>query len=356
MKRSIRIGEKQWTIEGNENDHYFSQLTDQFEPHLVSMLEALCDDGNQVLDIGANIGCTALALSHIVGVGKVAAFEPVPGTFANLAKNAGALPNVATYNFALGKEPGILPMQGGEGDSSGAFVANEFHIAGPGYFQVDVPVRKLDDAFPSLELDRIDFIKIDVEGFELDVFEGARETLQRFRPRVVLEMNHFCLNMFRRITYPEFRERLLRIFPVVFAIDGEQIVDMTQEDTAYEVGYQHIVMSRFPNLVAGFDRDDLIERLSKLKSKIHAQAEADRQSAEAAHAAVEAEAKHLRAELASLQAQRDALTDQFDNLQRNLADSTARSNQLEQEKYALLASTSWRVTQPLRALKRMFSS
>lgn len=348
MERRISICGRQWTIEGNESDHYFSKLTDEFEPHLVSMLEAMCGEGNLALDIGANIGCTALALSQIVGNGRVAAFEPVPRTFAYLSKNAEAVPNVAIHNFALGKEPGTLPMQGAEGDSSGAFIANQFHIGNAGYFQVDVPVRRLDDAFPSLGLDRVDFIKIDVEGFELDVFEGAAETLRRFKPRVVLEMNHFCLNMFRRMTYPEFRERLLRIFPCVFAIDGARYVDLTSESDAYSVGYEHIVMFRFPNLVAGFDRDDLISRISVLQRSLQKQADD-------ARVAAEAEVIRQQSEAESLRAERDALRRERDNLESALADCVSRAKQLEIEKHALLDSTSWRVTQPLRSLKKLFT-
>ncbi|MBU9403910.1 FkbM family methyltransferase [Burkholderia multivorans] len=355
MERSILIGDRQWTIEGNESDHYFSKLTDRFEPHLVSMLEAMCDQGNQALDIGANIGCTALALSQIVGNGRVAAFEPVPRTFAYLSKNAGSVPNVAIHNFALGKEPGTLPMQGAEGDSSGAFIANQFHIGNAGYFQVDVPVRRLDDAFRSLGLDRVDFIKIDVEGFELDVFEGALETLQRFKPRVVLEMNHFCLNMFRRITYPEFRDRLLKIFPYVFAIDGTRYVDLTSESEAYGVGYEHIVMFRFPNLVAGFDRDDLLTRLATLERSIRKEVEVAHKQAEEARIAIEAEETRQQAELDSLKAQRDLLQTERDKLKEALSDCLSRTMQLENEKHALLASTSWRVTQPLRSFKQFFS-
>lgn len=155
-------------------------------------------------------------------------------------------------------------MQGSKGDASGAFIADQLHATPEGHFQINVPIRTLDEAFPSLGLDRVDFIKIDVEGFELDVFEGATETLQRFKPRVVLEMNHFCLNMFRRISLPEFRERLMSIFPVIYAVDGTNFVDMTDEAQAYAIGWAHIVQGRYANLVAGFDRDDLIARLANL--------------------------------------------------------------------------------------------
>jgi len=233
MERDIRIIGKTWRITGD--DEYAKGMSDEFEPDLVSLFAVMCDGGAQVLDIGANIGCTALALSQIVGDGHVVAIEPVPRTFALLTKNVNGIPNIIRQNFAFGSHAGTLPMQGSETNLSGAFIANEFSTGRAGHFTVDVAVRTVDEAFPSLGLERLDFAKIDVEGFELDVLEGAIETLEKYKPRVVLEMNHFCLNQFRRITLPEFRERVLKIFPYAYAIDGSQYLDFTDDNEAYGV-------------------------------------------------------------------------------------------------------------------------
>ncbi|MFP3398537.1 hypothetical protein SB749_19635, partial [Brevibacterium sp. SIMBA_078] len=82
------------------------------------------------------------------------------------------------------------------------------------------------------------------------------------------------------ITYPEFRERLLSIFPYVYDVDGMRYLDLTAEDDAYVVGYEHTLQFRFPNLVAGFDRTDLIARLSTLDRASYVLAEAHRVAAE----------------------------------------------------------------------------
>jgi hypothetical protein len=68
-------------------------------------------------------------------------------------------------------------------------------------------------------------MKVDVEGFELEVFAGAREIINVYRPIVLLEMNHWCLNIYRRISIPEFRERLMEFFPHICAIDGLSYLD-----------------------------------------------------------------------------------------------------------------------------------
>jgi FkbM family methyltransferase len=342
MERSISICGRRWDIVGSDEDHYVNRISDPFSPHLIGILAMMCDQEDRVLDIGANIGCTAIALSQLANGGSVNAFEPVPRTFASLYANAGKLPNVSVHNFALGSCSATLPMQGDNHNSSGAFIANDYHITQPGHFTIDVPVRTLDDAFPSLGIDRVDFMKVDVEGFELDVFEGARETLQRFKPRVVLEMNHFCLNMFRHTTIPDFRKRLLKIFPHVFAIEGTQYRDFTDEDAAYTVCHEHITQSKYFDLVAGFDKADLIARLSGLDRAIRILEEANR---------VSRESQDHYQELARL---RSDLEETNRRHQAEIDDRMGRYLELERENAALRASSSWRITKPLRSFKKLF--
>ena len=56
-----------------------------------------------------------------------------------------------------------------------------------------VPMTSIDAIVAELSLQRLDLIKIDVEGFELDVLKGALQTIRRFRPRIVAEFNSFAL-------------------------------------------------------------------------------------------------------------------------------------------------------------------
>ncbi|HTH59855.1 MAG TPA: FkbM family methyltransferase [Paraburkholderia sp.] len=343
MERSIRIAGRRWPIFGD--DSYAEGMNDDFEPDLVALLAVMCDGGSHVLDVGANIGCTALALSEIVHNGKVVAVEPVPRTFAHLKKNVVATPNITCLNFALGKETGFVQMQGSENNLSGAFVSNEFHIGNAGHFTVEVPVRTVDEAFSDFGLDKLDFIKIDVEGFELDVLEGAINTLLKYRPRVVLEMNHFCLNQFRRITLPEFRERLLKIFPYAYAIDGSEFLDLTDENEAYAIAYQHLTNMRYANIAAGFDKSDLLARLSTLnRARLLNMASDDARRSAVVEQRVVADCN---------------LTEQLQQtvllLREELEHAKARLAAVESRNKALLDSSSWRITKPIRAIKRIIS-
>ena len=139
--------------------------------------------GAIVLDIGANIGAHTVPLAQLVGVnGVVVAFEPQPVLHkilcANLVLNS--VPNALTYAMALGDCEGecLIPVL----DYS---QSNNF--GGIGMDMVEegeaVPLGKLD----TFELERVDFIKLDVEGFESKVLEGAVDTIARCRPIMYIE-------------------------------------------------------------------------------------------------------------------------------------------------------------------------
>ncbi|MBV8642191.1 MAG: FkbM family methyltransferase [Verrucomicrobia bacterium] len=264
---SVRILDRTFAVYGDDN--YLREIGDVFEPDNVAYLKVLCDADSRVLDVGANIGMTALALSQICPRGQIAAIEPLPHTFRYLQQNvaeAGAS-NLKIFNFALGNLEGSVPMQGHPSNFACSFIADNYRIAAEDHFSQSVPVRRLDNVFSELYLDRLDFMKVDVEGFELEVFAGAKEILNTYQPIVFLEMNHWCLNIFRRLSIPEFRERLMNIFPYVYAIDGLNYLDYVDERNVHHINYHHVLQFRFMNLVAGFDREEILFRLSGLRGE-----------------------------------------------------------------------------------------
>ncbi len=262
---SIEICGQHFVIYGD--DDYLRNIGGEFEPDTVSLLRLLCGSDSHVLDVGANIGMTALALSRVCSRGQVAAIEPVSRTFRYLKQNVikAGVPNVKVFNFALGSGEGSVLMQGHPSNFACSFVADNYTIPAKDHFSQRVPVKRLDDIFPDLSLDRLDFLKIDVEGFELEVLAGAKDILNAYRPIVFLEMNHWCLNIFRRMSIPEFRERLTQIFPCVYAIEGLDYLDYVDQRNVHYINYHHVLKFKFMNLVAGFDRQDILSRLSKLR-------------------------------------------------------------------------------------------
>lgn len=321
----MKIAGREFEIAGDAG--YLAAMGDDFEPAIVSLYAALTKPDDRVLDVGANIGLTACAFSTLCPDGRIACVEPVPRTFRYLQRNAGNLKNVSLFQHALGSAPGEIRMQGNPDFLAGSFIADAYNIPGEGHFVESVPVKTLDSAFSSFGFDRLDFMKVDVEGFELEVFEGGREILNEFKPNVFLEMNHWCLSVFRRISIPEFRERLLKVFPFVFAVENGSFIDFAEERNAHNIFHEHLIHLKYCNLVAGFNRDDLIARLSsvELPSKpapiakpIHTEVHE-----------ISNDANELRSEIKRLLFEKETL----------LADNEALRN-----------STSWKITAPLRAL------
>ena len=141
-------------------------------------------EGMTVMDVGANWGLYSLLISRAVGPsGKVYAFEPVPEIFARLKEHIALnnATNVIPVPIALLDEKGTAKMSV-EGGRSSLFrhVSDEF---------VDVQVERLDDFVEQERIERVDAIKIDVEGAELKVIRGADKTIRRNKPTLMVEIN-----------------------------------------------------------------------------------------------------------------------------------------------------------------------
>jgi FkbM family methyltransferase len=141
-----------------------------------------------ILDIGGNIGTTALLFGNLNSNAVIHSFEPHPS---NLAR--------AQKNFGLNKFSGIVMHPFGLGATAASFKLYEVDAHNPGMNRilpgaqrfpfVDIEVRKLDDVVNVLGLTTVDFVKIDVEGFEYAVLEGARHTLKKFQPTLFVELD-----------------------------------------------------------------------------------------------------------------------------------------------------------------------
>jgi FkbM family methyltransferase len=147
-----------------------------WEPYNIALMRQYINEGDVVLDIGANIGFFSVVLSKIVGDnGKVHAFEPVLENFKLLEFNCSKLSNTVLHYYALGNETGNVTLSSEHGNMGNSYITNE--SAG------DIKLLKLDD----LAIDP-KFIKLDVQGFEYDVLLGGLETIKSNRPVMIIEL------------------------------------------------------------------------------------------------------------------------------------------------------------------------
>jgi FkbM family methyltransferase len=244
--REIMISGRLCRVSGDPEDSYFRNLKVQVGGNrtLAAVAAAVLPPDGVVFDVGANIGLSSLSIAPLVPRGRIRAFELLPATARHLAANAAAEPlgNIEPVASAVGAEPGRLALHPGANFSAGSHVvsdqhANEGHVA-----TVEVPVLTLDGFAEERGLDRLDLLKVDVEGFELDVLRGARRCLNRFRPVLFTEVNSFALLAVRNVNPRRFVERLLRRFRHVFWLDAARRPQrITPGPALYRFLHTHLV-------------------------------------------------------------------------------------------------------------------
>jgi FkbM family methyltransferase len=130
-----------------------------------------------VVDVGANIGVLSLTAAGVVGQGgRVVAIEPNERIFSFLAANVArnGAPQVSCLKSAVGSSTGVLRMTDLRSDDFNAVIPDGQSLDGSAR---TVQSNRLDDLLDAVE--RIDLLKVDVEGFELPVFNGAEKVLAR---------------------------------------------------------------------------------------------------------------------------------------------------------------------------------
>jgi FkbM family methyltransferase len=155
----------------------------------LAMMRRLLRPGDVCVDIGANLGYYSVEMARAVGPGgRVLAVEPVPMFRRILSRNLAGADNVEILPYALGAEDGRISL--GTPLIDGVFrhgrthvVSGQDEVLGATY---EVEVRRPDDLFADLE--RIDYVKCDIEGYEGVVFPNLRMSLERHRPIVQVEI------------------------------------------------------------------------------------------------------------------------------------------------------------------------
>ncbi len=153
------------------------------------------------LDVGANIGCVTTQLSKLVGPsGRVFAFEPVPHLFERLKENIalnGFGRTVSLHQLALSRETGHATIKVARQDCDNQGMASLRNTDHPQLTSaLQIQTTTLDDFVRDTNIDRIDLIKLDVQGAEAWVIEGGANTLRRLHPHLLLEVSPYDLRSF----------------------------------------------------------------------------------------------------------------------------------------------------------------
>jgi FkbM family methyltransferase len=179
--QAVSLSEYHYLRDGNPEDHESA------------LIERILQPGMTVVDVGANHGMFSLEAAHLIGAtGTVHAFEPTPGTRELLLNNlaANGISTVNVFSSALSEKPGTAllrvhkEMSGLNTLASKDVTWNRQTLVADEI--VEVKVTTLDAHTTEQGVDHIDFLKIDVEGFELGVLRGARKLLSEKRADLIL--------------------------------------------------------------------------------------------------------------------------------------------------------------------------
>jgi FkbM family methyltransferase len=159
-----------------------------FEPE-AKLIGALGLGGRVALDVGANTGLYSTILERIVGPGNLYIFEPLPHLHADLKRR---FAKAHVLDIALSDRQGIeqirVPYIGGKRYDTRASLNDHAEANQTSFDAIDVKLSSLDAFVKRVGIDAIGFIKIDVEGHELQVVAGASETIARLHPLLLIEI------------------------------------------------------------------------------------------------------------------------------------------------------------------------
>jgi len=189
----------EWVLDLNEGIDLAIYVMGAFEPETIRAYRRLLRPGGVAVDIGANMGAHTLHLARSVSEGgRVIAFEPAAAAYVRLCRNLDANPAlrspVTALQVMLSKDDRSTPQPeiyaswplgqsaNAHPDHSGVAVSTEGAVA-----------MSLDTALHDNVVARVDLIKIDVDGFEMEVLDGATNTLEAARPAIVMELAPYTL-------------------------------------------------------------------------------------------------------------------------------------------------------------------
>lgn len=210
---------------------FFWPDVERYEPDVCKFLQYVLKPGGTFIDCGANVGFFSIQAGALVGeTGKVISIEANPDTYKllerNLRANRFGLPIQCALTSQAGEVELFVP---GSWDVYSSLRV-EGVVEGVADHSYKVKARTLDEVIAELALSRVDLVKIDIEGGELDVLRSAPKLLNTFRPFIIME---YGLN-----TWPAFNvtgedlKQLMKDFNYainVFSMQKQKLIPVTDE-------------------------------------------------------------------------------------------------------------------------------
>ena len=228
QKKPIVLDGHEFVLHGRSDDAYFNtHVRDNHEPEFLALCRKLVAEDAVCLDIGANIGVKTLHLARHARSGRVIAVEAGQRNVECLSLNVKAnnLKNVDVVSAAIG-----------ERTTEVKFIDNFAwgHVSDGG---VTVPMMTIEDVASQFALDHIDFIKIDVEGYEFPILKSSLGLINKYGSLVLVEFNSATLLNVTNTNPREFIEWISANFHCVYALNrgavGELLTPVSRDSRAF---------------------------------------------------------------------------------------------------------------------------
>lgn len=194
-------------------------LFGKFQSHITHNAFLRIKPNFTILDIGANVGLMTLQFAKLVPQGKVYSFEPTSYALERLKKNLSLNPDlsqrVTVINSFVSEvstaKPEIIAYSSWKVNGERGQNDHPVHLGTPKAAD-GVPAVSLNDFVEQQNIDKIDFIKIDTDGHEYEVFKGADKAIAKYRPKIIFEIGlyvmdeknisfEFYYNYFKKLNY-----------------------------------------------------------------------------------------------------------------------------------------------------------
>lgn len=235
-KGVFQHGGLQWELDLCQGIDFSIFLLGSFEPETVASYSSQIAKGNTVLDIGANIGAHSLKLAELVGeAGRVICYEPTDYAFAKLKRNFELNPKLQSRATCVqaflgdgnqASRPAAIPSSWSlSGQTTG-----KLHPVHLGTYNSLHQARETTvvDSLKEHGIHKVDFIKLDVDGFELPILRGAEEVLRRDRPRILMEFAPYIYEE-HGYTLPDLAEFLIGLGYECRNLAGRKIGNLEME-------------------------------------------------------------------------------------------------------------------------------
>lgn len=188
-----------------------------YEPHVSALLRRELSRGNTFLDVGANIGYFTMMAANLVGPsGKVVAVEPMDKNlqliYLGIEKNG--FVQVEVFPFGASDHASLVPIIT-DPNTSNALVQSTESKRRPSLFAL---TRTLD--WMCADLDRLEFVKMDIEGHEMFAWRGAKDILARFKPKIATEFHPLAMRENAGIDCRDYVELMFGYSPAIQVIDS----------------------------------------------------------------------------------------------------------------------------------------